>query len=126
MAFPTQFLRAASSATQIVGSGTGIDASPRKLGPVCTVWKCSEDAYPALKEAPAQTANASFTTGGGFSVVEPQPSYQATAVNAYLASGVALPPATKFNSKGRGYPDVASIGQNNVRYLPPWPSFSAR
>lgn len=94
-------------ATQVVGSGTGIDAAPRKIGPVCTVWKCSEDAgYPSLQEAPAQTTNASFTTGGGFSDVETMPSYQAAAVQAYLSSGVTLPPSTKFNSKGRGYPDV--------------------
>ena len=53
--------------------------------------------------------------GVGFSLVEAQPSYQAAAVQAYLASGVALPPATKFNAKGRGYPDVSAIGQNNVR-----------
>jgi tripeptidyl-peptidase-1 len=53
---------------------------------------------------------ASFASGGGFSVVAAQPSYQTAAVTAYLNSGVALPPASYFNAAGRGFPDVSALG----------------
>jgi len=55
---------------------------------------------------------ASFTSGGGFSWYAPMPAWQTTAVNAYLNSGVALPPSSFFNASGRGFPDIAAIGHN--------------
>jgi tripeptidyl-peptidase-1 len=55
-------------------------------------------------------AVANFASGGGFSNVAPMPSYQSAAVAAYLKSGVALPPVGYYNTTGRGYPDVAAIG----------------
>jgi tripeptidyl-peptidase I len=51
-------------------------------------------------------------SSGGFSRDQWMPSYQQSAVNAYLNSGVPLPPASFYNRNGRAYPDVASIGQN--------------
>merc|ERR1719412_886096 len=45
------------------------------------------------------------------------PSYQADAVNAYLNSGTALPPASYFNGTHRGYPDVAAMGNNFAVYV---------
>lgn len=63
---------------------------------------------------PCSLLNANFTSGGGFSQIEPRPSYQQAAVEAYLNSGVTLPPSTKFNSSNRAYPDLAAIGQNNL------------
>jgi len=56
----------------------------------------------------------SFASGGGFSNIAAQPSYQSAAVAAYLSSGVALPPASYFNKTGRGAPDVAAIGHNTL------------
>lgn len=54
-----------------------------------------------------------ITTGGGFSTVFPQPSYQTTAVQAYLANpNVNLPPTNLFASTGRAYPDVGVMGHN--------------
>ena len=50
--------------------------------------------------------------GGGFSDTFNVPSYQQQAVSHYLASGSSLekfPPASYFNSTGRGYPDVAAL-----------------
>jgi len=50
--------------------------------------------------------------GGGFSDTFSIPSYQQQAVSQYLASGSSLekfPPASYFNSTGRGYPDVAAL-----------------
>jgi len=51
--------------------------------------------------------------GGGFSDAFPLPSWQADAVNNYLAVSSAagtLPESDKFNSSGRGYPDISALG----------------
>jgi len=54
-----------------------------------------------------------WTTGGGFSVSEQRPSYQANVVNGYLKNfPSALPPASTFNSSNRAYPDVSANGHN--------------
>jgi len=53
-----------------------------------------------------------ITTGGGFSIYFPRPSYQSPAVTNYLQNGPNLPPTTLFNANGRGYPDVAILGHN--------------
>jgi len=53
-----------------------------------------------------------ITSGGGFSTIFTTPSYQATNVATYLKTGPNLPPLSMFNSKGRGYPDVAAMGHN--------------
>jgi len=57
---------------------------------------------------------AGFASGGGFSNYAPLQTWQTEAVNAYLKSGVALPPASYFNATGRGFPDVAAVGHNNL------------
>jgi len=72
---------------------------------------CTRGPGPII-EVPSYTANADFSSGGGFSQVLPQPSWQQAAVAHYLQSGVVLPPTSKFNSTNRGYPDVSAIGQN--------------
>jgi len=53
-----------------------------------------------------------ITTGGGFSGFYTQPSYQTSAVSAYMSSGVQLPPSAQYNGAGRGYPDIALVGHN--------------
>jgi tripeptidyl-peptidase-1 len=53
-----------------------------------------------------------YSSGGGFSNVAPQPSWQATVVNKYLTNSSAVPPPADFNATGRGYPDVAALGHN--------------
>lgn len=55
-------------------------------------------------------AGSIITSGGGFSTVFSQPSWQSSAVQTYLQTGPKLPPTKLFNTKGRGYPDVASLG----------------
>jgi tripeptidyl-peptidase-1 len=52
------------------------------------------------------------TTGGGFSIYFPRPSWQALQVADYLKSAPQLPPLNLFSSNGRGYPDVAALGFN--------------
>jgi len=51
-----------------------------------------------------------ITTGGGFSLYTPRPSWQSAAVTTYLNSGVALPPSNTFTAANRGFPDVAANG----------------
>lgn len=57
--------------------------------------------------------------GGGFSDAFEIPSYQASAVSAYLAKATAagvLPDAGLFNASGRGYPDVSALGGQTNPY----------
>mmetsp|Transcript_10314 Transcript_10314/g.15543 ORF Transcript_10314/g.15543 Transcript_10314/m.15543 type:complete len:581 (+) Transcript_10314:379-2121(+) len=53
-----------------------------------------------------------FTTGGGFSRRYNTPSWQIQAVQEYIntTQSSSLPPANWFNQKGRGYNDIASLG----------------
>ncbi|KAK6439473.1 hypothetical protein LTR95_004324 [Oleoguttula sp. CCFEE 5521] len=71
-----------------------------------------------------------FPSGGGFSNIYAQPSYQSKAVNTYLTthtppyktyntSGMNNPPETVtkggiYNVGGRGYPDISAVGDNVV------------
>lgn len=48
------------------------------------------------------------SSGGGFSYLFPQPSYQAAAVKSWVASGTASSVSQYFNASGRAYPDVAA------------------
>ena len=61
-------------------------------------------------EYPTNYNYTGWTTGGGFSIYDKQPSWQSSAVNHYLHSKTQLP--TSFNKFGRGYPDVSAIGHN--------------
>jgi len=52
-------------------------------------------------------------SGGGFSNVYPQPSYQQSAVQGYIKSmGSKLPAQHYWNATGRAYPDVAALSSN--------------
>lgn len=62
----------------------------------------------------SSSTGAAITSGGGFSVFASRPTWQATAVSAYLRSGAVLPPAADFVSGGRAFPDLAAIGHNLV------------
>jgi len=114
----------AVGATAIAGSGPGATTivKPKTMlaplsGPVALVNPCT-GRFNCTKgpagEVPASLHNAGFTSGGGFSQINPQPSYQQTTVSAYLKSGVVIPPSTKFNATNRAYPDISAIGQNNL------------
>ena len=54
--------------------------------------------------------NVEYSTGGGFSEVAAQPTWQTAAVAKYLATPGALVGAPTFNTTGRGYPDIAALG----------------
>mmetsp|Transcript_135285 Transcript_135285/g.201196 ORF Transcript_135285/g.201196 Transcript_135285/m.201196 type:complete len:558 (+) Transcript_135285:16-1689(+) len=54
-------------------------------------------------------------SSGGFSNYFARPSFQDTAVNAFLAQSD-LPPSSYYNSSGRGFPDISTIGTGFVVY----------
>ncbi|CRG91570.1 hypothetical protein PISL3812_08620 [Talaromyces islandicus] len=79
----------------------------------------------ASSKSDAEVAVSRFGSGGGFSNIYPQASYQADAVNTYLTKHT--PPYKAYetsdnssvganggvyNKAGRGYPDVAAVGDN--------------
>lgn len=81
----------------------------------------------ASSASDAEVAVSRFPSGGGFSNIYPQPSYQADAVNTYLTKHT--PPYKAYetsdnssvganggvyNKAGRGYPDIAAVGDNIV------------
>jgi len=83
--------------------------------PVCTSgsYSCASGGT----EAAVSYAQAFFASGGGFSNVGVRPSYQTTAVQNYLNSGVKLPPDSYYNkTQGRGYPDIAAFGSDVLIY----------
>ena len=73
-------------------------------------------------------SESTFTTGGGFSNIYEMPPWQQESHDAYFSSTILKPPYVnetkigvnkgkymqfpfpKFNSKGRGYPDVSLLG----------------
>jgi hypothetical protein len=85
--------------------------------PVCKSQAAGGQCAASGLEVVSSPATGSLiASGGGFSNVAARPSWQATAVSAYLKSGALLPGAGNFNSTSRGYPDVAAIGHNVVIY----------
>jgi len=65
--------------------------------------------------AETSDAGGGITTGGGFSTVFAQPSYQSAAVSNYFkVAESTLPPVGTYNASGRGYPDVSILGHNYV------------
>jgi tripeptidyl-peptidase-1 len=97
-------------ATQLANAQFALKNPP----PVCKqpAYKCESSGT----EQAVSYAVANFASGGGFSNYAAQPSWQTAAVNAYLKSGVTLPPSSYFNASGRAYPDVAAIGTGVVIY----------
>jgi len=59
-----------------------------------------------------------FSSGGGFSFIAAQPSFQTAAVQKYFTTsqGKAAPKGY-FNASGRGYPDVAAVGETWIMII---------
>ncbi|KYQ93746.1 peptidase S8 and S53 domain-containing protein [Tieghemostelium lacteum] len=55
---------------------------------------------------------AAIVGGGGFSMSQPQPSYQTSAVNTYLNNWKSNNPSFAINITNRAYPDIALVGHN--------------
>lgn len=98
-------------ATQLNNAKTALPSPP----PVCNTGQFS--CASAGEEVAVSYDTAHFASGGGFSAYSPVPKYQAEVVGAYLNSTtVTFPPSGYFNAKGRGYPDIASIGTGILIY----------
>jgi tripeptidyl-peptidase-1 len=56
--------------------------------------------------------NGKITSGGGFSIYNPQPAFQKEIVDNYLLNvkGTNEDPVVGYNAQGRGYPDIAAAG----------------
>lgn len=94
-------------------SGCGFNPSYPATPPHVTAVGATQGPESGMPEiACSSKTGGGITTGGGFSVVFPRPSYQDAAVSAYLKNGPNMPPASKYNGAGRGYPDVAIMGHN--------------
>ena len=71
------------------------------------------------REVAVAHLGAGFASGGGFSnaTKATRPAYQDSVVQAYLDSGVDLPPPSYYNGKGRAQPDVAAVGSLGLIYM---------
>jgi len=78
------------------------------FGGICEQITCNNGT--AEKVAMSPDTDTYFTSGGGFSNWTARPSYQATAVKAYLASDGLRPPPGTFGINNRAYPDIAAVG----------------
>ena len=87
---------------------TGKEGNTSFKTPLCQHGACATGST----EATVNTANVSWTAGGGFSeyLTEGRPPWQASAVQSYLSKKLPMP--THYNPYGRAYPDVAVIGHN--------------
>jgi subtilase family serine protease len=59
---------------------------------------------------------ANFASGGGFSNYHPTATWQQAAVKNYFSVATNLPPTGYYNTTGRGYPDVAALGNAVLIY----------
>jgi len=100
-------------ATQFSEPEYNLPVTPAACTALGSGFKCASGGTEVAVSQPV----AGFTSGGGFSTYTPMPAYQQSAVKGYLASGVALPPSSYFNSSNRAYPDVAAMGNNFAVYL---------
>jgi len=103
----------AVGATQLQDPVFDLATTPKACKHLGGPYKCASGGV----EVAVSVQGAGFTSGGGFSTYTPTPSYQVDAVNAYLESGVALPPSSYFNRSNRGYPDVAALGDSYAIYM---------
>jgi len=101
----------AVGATQVNNPNTNL---PNPLPPVC-----NNQGYACIsggQEVAVSYDVASFASGGGFSNYAPTQSWQQDAVNNYFKVAQNLPPAGYYNTTGRGYPDVAALGNAVLIY----------
>mmetsp|Transcript_63878 Transcript_63878/g.144158 ORF Transcript_63878/g.144158 Transcript_63878/m.144158 type:complete len:272 (+) Transcript_63878:2-817(+) len=103
----------AVGATMLTNAETALKTPP----PVCSSGTYAGTCASGGKEVAVSFQKAGFTSGGGFSSYAARPAYQTVAVEAYLKSGTSLPPSSYFNASGRGYPDVAAMGDNFLVYI---------
>lgn len=80
--------------------------------PAASPWVTSVG---GTKSYPGQPEMADQLSSGGYSLRWPRPSWQSSAVDAYVQRTDAdMPDATRFRSVGRGFPDVAAQSENYI------------
>lgn len=97
--------------TSVGGTALTKPVSNSPTEPICKKLTCATGGT----EVTATTAGnvAAISSGGGFSTIAVQPSYQSTVVNLYLKNaGSGLPPAQYFDAGNRGFPDVSALAHN--------------
>ncbi|CAF1403428.1 unnamed protein product [Adineta steineri] len=115
---------ASSPFVTAVGATTLVNVQYKVLQdqpPICTdrgpLYLCVSDGDETAVSVNGQPFNL-FTSGGGFSNIFSQPSYQKDAVNHYFQNEQHYlnktpeyyPPSSMYNRSGRAYPDVAALG----------------
>ena len=93
---------------------TPVKPTPCKAGFLWKGFKCASN---GTEQTASVETGALITTGGGFSVYSPRPTWQDKAVKNYLNQAAQLPPTNRFNASNRAYPDVSAIGHNVLVYL---------
>ena len=58
-----------------------------------------------------------ISSGGGFSNVFPQPSYQSNPVSNYVRTTLNNVPSNYYKSTGRAYPDIAMLAHNYLTVI---------
>jgi tripeptidyl-peptidase-1 len=81
-----------------------------------------------FEEVAVNVPSEDFWSGGGFSNYWATPDYQASTISDYLSSnapdyGNTAYGTPYYNVSGRGYPDVAAVGQNILLYAGGEPGF---
>jgi len=80
--------------------------------PAASPWVTSVG---GTKSYPGQPEQADQLSSGGYSLRWPRPSWQNSAVDAYVQrTDPDMPDATRFRSAGRGFPDVAAQSENYI------------
>lgn len=63
-----------------------------------------------LNEQAVNATSVGYSSGGGFSAIFSQPSYQTNFVQQYLSNQSALPDQSLFNASNRAFPDLPAMG----------------
>ena len=123
--------RADQEYAKIGSRGVSIIYASGDSGAGCAGFGSLNPSYPATSEhvtsvgatrfqqgtSGPEAAVEAFLSGGGFSHYFTQPSFQKSAVEAYLASGVKFPSSSKFNKNNRATPDVAALGSEHFQVV---------
>jgi tripeptidyl-peptidase-1 len=105
---------AAGNAARSDTSYCGYSASFPASSPYVTAVGATQGPESGSTEVVCSSATGGvITSGGGFSSIFSQPSYQSAHVSAYF-DNVNTQPVSGYNANGRGYPDVAILGYNYV------------
>jgi len=94
-------------------------ASPYVTSVGATAFKSTDGKTVSAEHTASITDGAIITTGGGFAATVPMPSWQKTAVQAWVSGAPAdkKPPEGTYDTTKRAYPDISLNGHNYQVYL---------